>query len=81
MAKQVFIAGGITAEDWSFLKAMAQGLAKHPDRDKLWTEPPPEGLLERLEAEPVYMPSSAELLVAEKQARIEDLEAEKAARG
>ncbi len=74
MAKAVFLAGGITAEDWSWLKAMAQGLAKHPDRDKLWAEPPPDGLLERLNADRAYMPSAAESMVAEKQARIEELE-------
>jgi len=74
MAKQLFIAGGITAEDYSYLRALALLAVQTPEVRDLLPDPPPPGILGRLEQATLVTMTNEQQIIVAKEARIIELE-------
>lgn len=73
MAKQVFFAGGLEAEDYSYLKALYYA-AKAAGRLDLWGEPAPVGFEKRIDEAPAITPDSSQAYLIAKEQQVLDLQ-------
>lgn len=74
MAKLIFMAGGITAQDFSFARLVVAGTVNDPTIAEHFEDSPPEGILDRLDAATLITATTEQALIVQLLQQVADLQ-------
>jgi hypothetical protein len=76
MAKQIFVAGGLTGQDFSFARVLIDRVVNDEAVAALFEDPPPGGILDRWDAATLVTLSNEQSLIVTLMGQVNDLQAQ-----